>query len=219
VKYSFISSLRHIIVIYEGYWESSICYFRQLNVGAGERARAYEVASHDSLSCKLSHNRTPNVCSCLYRVMTCPAIDNPASFENRVIIRILHAKNTIAAEIYCELCEAVYAQNVMSQLYVLHLIEVIKGYHLEESDVDGKVILKRILIMGCEMWTRFIWFRLGSSRGIFELGTEASDCIKSGGFVVSRPIINLSSRTVNVDQNGIQLCKEQIGNSLCPKQM
>jgi hypothetical protein len=37
------------------------------NVGAG-RARACEVASHDSLPCKLSHDWSPSVCSCLCRV-------------------------------------------------------------------------------------------------------------------------------------------------------
>jgi hypothetical protein len=39
--------------------------------------------------------------------MMCPAIDNPASCEIRVIIRFLHAKNMSAAEIHCELC-AIY---------------------------------------------------------------------------------------------------------------
>jgi hypothetical protein len=46
--------------------------------------------------------------------MMCPAIDNPASCEIRAVIRFLHAINTIAAKIYCELC-AVYSQNIMSE--------------------------------------------------------------------------------------------------------
>jgi hypothetical protein len=57
----------------------------------------------------------------------CPVTANAASCEIRFVIRALHAKNTSAAEIYCELCEAVYGQNVMSQLYLLHLTEVMKG--------------------------------------------------------------------------------------------
>jgi hypothetical protein len=46
--------------------------------------------------------------------MICPAIDNPASCEIRVIIRFLHAKNMSAPQIHRELC-AVYDQNVMSE--------------------------------------------------------------------------------------------------------
>jgi hypothetical protein len=45
----------------------------------------------------------------------CPAIDNPTSCEIRAVIRFLHAKNKSAAEIYRELCAAVYGQNVMSE--------------------------------------------------------------------------------------------------------
>jgi hypothetical protein len=47
--------------------------------------------------------------------MMCPAIDNPASCEIRVVIRFLHTKNVSAAEIHRELCAAVYGQNVMSE--------------------------------------------------------------------------------------------------------
>jgi hypothetical protein len=44
-----------------------------------------------------------------------PAIDNPASCEIRSPVRFLHAKITSAAEIHCELCTAVYGQNVMRE--------------------------------------------------------------------------------------------------------
>jgi hypothetical protein len=44
----------------------------------------------------------------------CPAIDNPASCEIRVVIVFLHAKKVNAAEIHRELC-AVYGQNIMSE--------------------------------------------------------------------------------------------------------
>jgi hypothetical protein len=46
--------------------------------------------------------------------MMCPAIGNPASCEIRAVIHFLHARNTSAAEIHCELCAA-YGQNVMSE--------------------------------------------------------------------------------------------------------
>jgi hypothetical protein len=42
-------------------------------------------------------------------------IDNPASCKICDVIRFLHAKNMSAAEIHCELCTAVYGQNVMSE--------------------------------------------------------------------------------------------------------
>jgi hypothetical protein len=52
----------------------------------------------------------------------CPAIDNPASCEIRVVIRFLRAKkkkkqkkNMNAAGIHRELCAATYGQNVMSK--------------------------------------------------------------------------------------------------------
>jgi hypothetical protein len=43
--------------------------------------------------------------------MMCPATDNPASCEICAVVRFLHAKNMSAAEIYRELCAAVYIQN------------------------------------------------------------------------------------------------------------
>jgi hypothetical protein len=46
--------------------------------------------------------------------MMCPEIDNPASCENRAVIRFIHAKNTISAEIHRELC-AGYGQNATSE--------------------------------------------------------------------------------------------------------
>jgi hypothetical protein len=47
--------------------------------------------------------------------MTCTAFDTPASCEFRALIRFLHVKNMSAAEIYRELCAAVYGQNVISE--------------------------------------------------------------------------------------------------------
>jgi hypothetical protein len=45
----------------------------------------------------------------------CLAIDNHASCEIRAVIHFLHAENMSAVEIHCELCTAVYGQNVMSE--------------------------------------------------------------------------------------------------------
>jgi hypothetical protein len=45
--------------------------------------------------------------------MAYPAIDNPASCEIHAVICFLHSKNMTAAKICCELCAAVYSQNVM----------------------------------------------------------------------------------------------------------
>jgi hypothetical protein len=45
----------------------------------------------------------------------CPVIDNPTSCKSWAIICFLLAKNMSAAEIHCELCVAVYSQNVMSE--------------------------------------------------------------------------------------------------------
>jgi hypothetical protein len=44
----------------------------------------------------------------------CPAIDNATSCKIYAVIRYLHAKNMISAEIHCEICE-VYGRNVMSE--------------------------------------------------------------------------------------------------------
>jgi hypothetical protein len=44
----------------------------------------------------------------------CPEIGNPSSYKIRSVIRFLHARNMIAAEIHCELF-AFYDQNVMSE--------------------------------------------------------------------------------------------------------
>jgi hypothetical protein len=48
-------------------------------------------------------------------VMMCPVIDNPTSCEICAVTCFLCAKNMSAAEIHCELCVAVYGQNVMSE--------------------------------------------------------------------------------------------------------
>jgi hypothetical protein len=46
--------------------------------------------------------------------MICSVIDNPASYEIRVVISFLHTKNMSTAEIHCVLC-AVYGQSIMSE--------------------------------------------------------------------------------------------------------
>jgi hypothetical protein len=43
-----------------------------------------------------------------------PAIDNPASYKIRAVIRFLQAKHMSSAEINRKLC-AVYEQNIMSE--------------------------------------------------------------------------------------------------------
>jgi hypothetical protein len=55
---------RKKLSLYEGYSESNLRLFLATNVGAGESSE-FEVASHDSLSYKRSHNWSPIVCSCL----------------------------------------------------------------------------------------------------------------------------------------------------------
>jgi hypothetical protein len=46
----------------------------------------------------------------------CPVIDNPASCEIRAVIHFHHAKNMSAVKIHCELCPAVYGQNVRREV-------------------------------------------------------------------------------------------------------
>jgi hypothetical protein len=80
------------------------------------KARACEVASHDSLPCK------PSITGHLVFVLVstelatmCPVTDNPASCEIHAVICFHHAKNKSAAKIHRELCAAVYGQNVTSE--------------------------------------------------------------------------------------------------------
>jgi hypothetical protein len=47
--------------------------------------------------------------------MMCHVIDNPTSCKIHAVVCFLHAKNMSAVEIHCELCVAVYGQNVMSE--------------------------------------------------------------------------------------------------------
>jgi hypothetical protein len=75
-------------------WKITSVYFRQLMYERG-RVRACQVASLDSLPCKPSHNSSPSVCSCLCRVMVCPAIDNPTSCVKFTLICFLHAKTWV----------------------------------------------------------------------------------------------------------------------------
>jgi hypothetical protein len=70
--------------------------------------------------------------------MMCPAIDNPASCEICTLIRFLRTKNMSAAEIYRELCAAVYGQNVMNEGTVRQWCRIFKyGWTnvRDESDV------------------------------------------------------------------------------------
>jgi hypothetical protein len=55
----------------------------------------------------------------------CPAIDNPISCEICAVIRFLHAKNMIAAEIHLELY-VVYVQNITSEGTVRQWCRVFK---------------------------------------------------------------------------------------------
>jgi hypothetical protein len=109
------------------------------------KARTYEVASHDSLPCKPSHNWSPNVFFHVSTewVMMCPAIDKPASSEILTVVRSLCAKNVSSAEIHCELC-AVYDQNVMSEGTVRQWCRMFKdGWkngHDEERNGQASVL-------------------------------------------------------------------------------
>jgi hypothetical protein len=50
----------------------------------------------------------------------CPVIDNPTRCKICAVIHFLLAQNMGVAEIHCELCAAVYSQNVMSEGTVRH---------------------------------------------------------------------------------------------------
>jgi hypothetical protein len=67
--------------------------------------------------------------------MICATIDNPASCEIRPFIRFLHAKNTSAAEILCELC-AVCGQNVMREGTVRQRCRMFKGGRTDVHDEE-----------------------------------------------------------------------------------
>jgi hypothetical protein len=88
------------------------------------------VASYDSLPCTPLQNRSPRVCSCLYRVTDrvtfCHAIDNPAKCEFCVAFRLVHGKNTSTAEIHHQLCAAAYGQNVMNEAAVWHRCRIFR---------------------------------------------------------------------------------------------
>jgi hypothetical protein len=64
------------------------------------------------------------------------------------------------------------------------LFENLKGrHHLEFLGADGMIILEWILRkLGGNLWTGFIWFRIGTSggRGTCERANEYSGSIKSG---------------------------------------
>jgi transposase len=65
----------------------------------------------------------------------CPAIDNPASYEIRAVIRFLHAKNMSASEIHHEL-SAVYGQNIMSEGTVREWCRMFKAGRTNVQDEE-----------------------------------------------------------------------------------
>jgi hypothetical protein len=71
-------------------------------------------------------------------VMMCPVIDNPASWEIRVVIRFLHAKNKSSAEILSELC-SIYGQNVMSEGTVRQWCRMFKDGRTNVHDEERNV--------------------------------------------------------------------------------
>jgi hypothetical protein len=74
----------------------------------------------------------------------CFAIDNPANYEIRAIIRYLRTKNMSAGEIHRELCAAVYCQNVMSEGAVRQWCRILKdgptNVHDEERSCRPSVV-------------------------------------------------------------------------------
>jgi hypothetical protein len=65
----------------------------------------------------------------------CSAIDNPASYEIRAVLRFLHAKNMSAEELHRELC-AVCGQNITREETVRQWCRMFKdgqtNIHYEE---------------------------------------------------------------------------------------
>jgi hypothetical protein len=52
---------------------------------------------------------------------------------------------------------------------------------LEDLSVDGRIILKWVFRKwGGEVWTGFIWLRIGKVAGSYECGNEPSGSIKCG---------------------------------------
>jgi hypothetical protein len=58
----------------------------------------------------------------------CHAIDTPANCEIRAVIRFLHDEIISAAEIHCELCAAIYGQNVMGEGTVIQWCRMFKDW-------------------------------------------------------------------------------------------
>jgi hypothetical protein len=57
-------------------------------------------------------------------------------------------------------------------------------YHLEDTGVDGKIILKWIFKKwDGGAWTGLIWIRIGTGGGSCECGNELSGSIKRGEFL------------------------------------
>jgi hypothetical protein len=89
--------------------------------------------------CLVNHHITGHLVFVLVStewVMMCPAIDNLASCEICAVIRFLHAKNTSAAEIHCELWQAVYGQTVMSEGTVRKWCRMCKDGRINAHDEE-----------------------------------------------------------------------------------
>jgi hypothetical protein len=76
--------------------------------------------------------------------MECPAVDTPARCEIRAVIRFLHAKITIAAEMHCKLrvYATVYGQNIMSEGTVRQWCRMFRDgqeMFMMKSEVVGRV--------------------------------------------------------------------------------
>jgi hypothetical protein len=66
-------------------------------------------------------------------------IYDPASYEIRVVIHFLHAKNMRAAEIHRELCTAVYSRNVLSEGTLRQLCRMFKDGQTNVYDEELSV--------------------------------------------------------------------------------
>jgi hypothetical protein len=75
----------------------------------------------------------------------CPVIDNLTTCKICPVICFLHAKKMSAAEIHCELCMAVYSQNVMSEGTVRQQCTVFKDgqTNVHEEERSGQLSVVR----------------------------------------------------------------------------
>jgi hypothetical protein len=58
---------------------------------------------------------------------------------------------------------------------------LIKGDYLEDTDVDGRIILKWFLeTLDKGLWTKSIWLRIGTGGELLDCCNEPSGSIKCG---------------------------------------